>query len=425
MEPQVNNNRSPSADLLVGDKFEVAAYEEVWKAKEEELHNMQQEFDKHHKPIVETVRHAKTVVLALYWEESDMEGLVQEVHDLESVLTAKFAAEFRTCAIDSKSVHPPESQVLHAIANFYFEFEGKNALYIVYYAGHGWKDESPGGDGGLKLGGSTTQKALKDPNNALIWENAEKMLQGKAADILLIFDCCHAGLLRMDRGCHTFEFLGACEKAETTPPPGRTSFTRALIWALERMVEEHPRGFSTLQLKDKISKYEYFGTDRKQNLSLSLRERLTSNRHIFITPRKSSPSSIPSPVQVEETTDHSARGEWLDFRLFFNRYQYLEDVQTLANDFTKFVSDHRDQGLHGVELKNKSSRIRLFAKDRWRWAVNIVRPQAASLLTPLMNSAAIVPTSTSVAFTPGTTATPKRPTLEVDTALFQADTQSP
>ena len=76
----------------------------------------------------------------------------RKVQDLESILTAKFAADFRTYSIDSKSVHPPESQVSHAIENFYFDFEGQNALYIVYYAGHGWQDESPEGDGGLKLG---------------------------------------------------------------------------------------------------------------------------------------------------------------------------------------------------------------------------------------------------------------------------------
>ena len=76
-----------------------------------------------------------------------------KVRDLESVLKAHFAADFRTCAIESKSVHSPESQVSHAIENFCFDFEGENALYIVYYAGHGWKDESPEGDGGLKLGG--------------------------------------------------------------------------------------------------------------------------------------------------------------------------------------------------------------------------------------------------------------------------------
>lgn len=75
-----------------------------------------------------------------------------KVHDLESVLKTNFAADFRTYAIDSKSVHPPESQVSHAIGNFYFDFEGQNALYVVYYAGHGWEDESAEGDGRLKLG---------------------------------------------------------------------------------------------------------------------------------------------------------------------------------------------------------------------------------------------------------------------------------
>ena len=262
---------------------------------------------------------------------------------------------------------------------------------------------------------------MKNPNNALVWNNAEERLQGKDADILLIFDCCHAGLLRKDRGYHTFEFLGACEKGETTPPPGHTSFTRALIWALVRMAEESPRGFSTLQLKNKISKYEHFATDKKQHLSLSLRERLTSRMHVFITPRTSASNSVPSSARAEETTGHSTLGEWLGFRLYFDRYQSPEDIHKLADAFNEFVSDHRGQGLHEVELENKSSRIRLIPKDKWRWAVrNVQARRAASLLTPLINPAEIVAASTSVALIPGITTTAQRPALEVDTAMFQA-----
>lgn len=261
---------------------------------------------------------------------------------------------------------------------------------------------------------------MKRRNNALVWNKAEERLQGKEADILLIFDCCHAGLLRTDRGYHTFEFLGACEKGETTPPPGYTSFTRALIWALKEMVEEDTGSFSTLQLKNKISKYEHFATDKKQHVSLFLRERITNRRHVFITPKTSTSSSVPNSFQAEKTTDHSTPGEWLDFRLYFNRYQSLEDVHKLADDFNEFVTDHGAQGLHEVELENKSSRIPLFTRDRWRWAVNTVRRRAASLLRPLMNPTEIVAASTSVALVPGITTTPQGSSLELDTAVLQA-----
>ena len=260
---------------------------------------------------------------------------------------------------------------------------------------------------------------MKNPKNALIWIKAEERLQGKDADILLIFDCCHAGLLRRDRGCHTFEFLGACEKEETTPPPGHNSFTRALIWALGRMADEKPGGFTTLHLKNKISKYEHFATDKKQHLSLDLRERLTSKRHVFITPRTSTSSSNPSPVQAEKTTEHSTPGEWLDFRLYFNRHQYPEDIHKLARGFDEFVSDHSEQGLHEVELENKSSRIRLFAKDRWRWVVNSVRRRNLSLVAPLINPAEIIAAPTSFKLIPGVTTAPQRPALEVHPDFFE------
>ncbi|KAI9711322.1 MAG: Phosphatidylinositol-4-phosphate 5-kinase [Bogoriella megaspora] len=419
MESQANDSLSPDADTIAGDKPEVA-YSEALIATDQDLHNMQQEFSKRHKPIFEVVQHAKTAVLALFWEESDMEGLTQEVRDLESVLKTSFAADFRTRTIKANDrQHPPESQVSNILHNFYYEFEGQNTLYIVYYAGHGWKDESSEENDWLKLGGSTAQKAMKNPNNVLIWNKAEAQLQGKDADILLIFDCCHAGLLRMQRGCHTFEFLGACEKGETTPPPGYTSFTRALIWALERMAKEHPQGFSTLDLKNKISMYKHFSADSKQHLSLSLREGLNSRRHVFITPKLSASSSVPSPVQADETKIHSTPGEWLDFRLYFNHDQSLADIRKLADGFTDFVLDHKDQGLQEVELENKSCRIPLFAKDRWLWTMNSLRRRAASLWAPLMNPAEIVAASTSVALIPDITTTSQRPSLEVDTAVYQ------
>ena len=83
MEHQVNDSLSAGTNILTSGKSEIA-YAEAWKANEEELRNMQQEFSKYHNPRVESVQHAKTVVLALYWEKSDMEGLVQEVSSIDT-----------------------------------------------------------------------------------------------------------------------------------------------------------------------------------------------------------------------------------------------------------------------------------------------------------------------------------------------------
>ena len=50
-----------------------------------------------------------------------------------------------------------------------------------------------------------------------------------------------------------FEYLGAAEAMEVTPLPGDTSFTSALIWALERLLATKPEGrFTTSELLAEI-----------------------------------------------------------------------------------------------------------------------------------------------------------------------------
>lgn len=76
----------------------------------------------------------------------------------------------------------------------------------------------------------------------------------------MIFDCCFAGNLAptiQGRGriwpTRSFEYLAACPYNKLTHPPGRKSFTAALIWALESLLETRGR-FTTHELQQKIMK---------------------------------------------------------------------------------------------------------------------------------------------------------------------------
>lgn len=72
------------------------------------------------------------------------------------------------------------------------------------------------------------------------------------ADILGIFDCCDAGSLTNLRGPLRFEYLGACEIGGVTQPASESSFTRALIWALEQFAIREKPFFNVGQLRREI-----------------------------------------------------------------------------------------------------------------------------------------------------------------------------
>ena len=88
----------------------------------------------------------------------------------------------------------------------------------------------------------------------VIWNHTErKVLQAAKCDVLTIMDSCFAGgvtaLVDGEYG-RTYEYLGASDEKLTTPRPGRTSFTRALINALGRLLKERRgQSFTTLDLQ--------------------------------------------------------------------------------------------------------------------------------------------------------------------------------
>src|SRR5438034_4531070 len=91
--------------------------------------------------------------------------------------------------------------------------------------------------------------------NSIAWHSAETIIADTDVDVLVIFDCCHAGsLCRPYRSRHgrCFEFLAACTADKKTRKPGPDSFTSALIWALKELVEKP--FFSSTELQHMITK---------------------------------------------------------------------------------------------------------------------------------------------------------------------------
>jgi hypothetical protein len=128
-------------------------------------------------------------------------------------------------------------------------------LLIVCYGGHG-----NGHDGGrLLLSGCQLEFPPFEGDHLyeqIDWAEVEIVLSKAEADVLVILDCCHAGVLfdpeMMSRAARRkFQYIAACKTEQMTRSAGPGSFTTAIIWALKHLAKE--QGFSTHQLVCSLS----------------------------------------------------------------------------------------------------------------------------------------------------------------------------
>jgi hypothetical protein len=201
------------------------------------------------------------------------------------------------------------------------------------------------------------------------------------ADILLIFDCCHAGKLAgtMDRralGSRIFEFLGSTSANGTARLPGKESFTTALIWALRAFADESEEdGFTTSQLYSKILKAPNFPSE-EQTPTLSER-RGHCSRRLMLAPL---PSDTETPTRISETDNHNQA----DIPLLSLNLQFLlpadlneSDVEVMSDGLLHLVKYQelkatqiiwRDLSLKGHELTASAVK----AAHKW-WGITAQR----------------------------------------------------
>ncbi|KAJ9603891.1 hypothetical protein H2200_011413 [Cladophialophora chaetospira] len=235
------------------------------------LHKMNTELQKHFDHRMQSLAkergHTAVSVLMLQWKPEG-EGFMD---------TTKEVAELRKVFEDSyhfkvyeESLHTgkrADHQVALHLAKFVHDEDVENSLLIVYYAGHGWPE-----GGKLYLQGYALCDLImsitkfvsgnipnrKEEVSRVLWEEVETSLERAAADLLVIFDCCYAGLLANDElraapPRKIFEYVGATTGRRTARGPGKSSFTTAMIWALRELSAEE-NGFKITQLLTKIRK---------------------------------------------------------------------------------------------------------------------------------------------------------------------------
>ncbi|KAF2140474.1 uncharacterized protein K452DRAFT_359549 [Aplosporella prunicola CBS 121167] len=315
------------------------------------------------------VKYDQAGVLMLSWdkESSDMD-VSDEVRRLRTVFEKdyNFAVDHQT--LKATDFPKPERQIKRTLEEFIMKYEGhKRSLCIIYYAGHGWGDETPGKlfIAGLTVSRDTSQPASERGYNKIAWHTVEHSLMEMEADLLLIFDCCYAGALnRESRGPgHSFEFLGACDYNEKTQKPGPASFTSALISALQKLKDGV--GFDSAELRRTIRSMKGFPKGKQQPV---LFDRFKRNaEHVWIAPLRDSTDVMEETS--ERTEEVSVAREYVDLRFHFSKPQDADAVAKLAKGLNAVAhrNHYNSLGLGRVTFMKKGSLHQQVQQAAQRW----------------------------------------------------------
>ncbi|KAI1087994.1 hypothetical protein F5B19DRAFT_473283 [Rostrohypoxylon terebratum] len=170
-------------------------------------------------------------VLLLIWEEDDI-GVIGEVNELANLFIGKFGYNVHVYRI-------PSEKSLHSLSRFIMDSVercGEDQLLIVYYGGHGERN-----DPDPRIKGPFNLAAKKQGGPELSWDAIQPYLFDATCDIIMILDCCYAGQALRARHIHRIECLCAVDKEQMTAKGNTTtypSFTRVLIYELENMLQE-------------------------------------------------------------------------------------------------------------------------------------------------------------------------------------------
>ena len=196
--------------------------------------------------------------------------------------------------------------------------------------------------GDLRLSpGHSSMRDQKGNLNHVIWNRTENLLRDTQADVLQIFDCCYAGtLVTRSPSTRSFEYLAATGAGDTTPCPGPTSFTSALIWALKELKEELGR-FTTQQLTEKIKNgAPHFSRD--QTPILSKRNNLNSASFIILEEISSGPST--GLVRLRSASAHeNGAPVAMTLRVMWDSRPPISEVERFGRALNETIMVHNFQ----------------------------------------------------------------------------------
>jgi hypothetical protein len=265
----------------------------------------------------------------------------------------------------------PQEQAFQHLANFVGTQRQPRTLLIIYYAGHGYSSALR--DGRIALSGTQLVDPTDQSTRSIEWDEVERTLSTTRSDVLVIFDCCQAGLLcrSAQEGLlnpnRSFQYLGACESIQVTERAGPGSFTSAMIWALEKLALEP--GFPVTKLVKTIEQHEHFPKKQKPVLFGGRFDPVAEN--IWIAPMRTIDGEPDQPKTFDERTAASSakptRGV-MELRLHFEDGVTKDDIINSARVLTDCMRKNKLR-CHNVSFIDKYSldTTDIVRRAAWKW----------------------------------------------------------
>jgi len=261
----------------------------------------------------------------------------------------------------------PQIQATKHVVDFVCEEDRAGRLFVVYYAGHG----RAGSQGQLLLSGSLTRDGEPAGENASIdWTDVESALKTTKADVLVVFDCCCAGLLLCRppeaRGrCHSkrkFLYVAACRAEQRTASAGPQSFNSAMIRALGLLAADQ-FGFTVRRLVRTLMSYESFPRDNQEAVVFESRFGAVGG-DIWLVPLPGKGNAAASGcsrvkgVRVESTR---STADVLDFRFHFAERVTDAEVEDMTLALKRFLRAEKGLRCHRVSFLKHKSHVEVLA----------------------------------------------------------------
>ena len=239
-------------------------------------------------------------------------------------------------------------------------------LLIVYYAGHGSAD--PNSFGRISLSG-------RYPNNdaeqdwSINWTDVEPILGNAESDVVVIFDCCHAGLLCRPayRGPRrSFYYVAACDADQQTYSSGDKSFTSAMIWALKKLA--HTPGFTVTRLVETLMQHKPFPREKQEARVHTSRWGPGHEIWIAPSPEKRNPGAVSALPDSRPSSsareDLLPTADILDLRFHFADHAAETHIRQTALDLKDFLETNKSLHFHRISFIDHTSFAKCIAA-RW------------------------------------------------------------
>ena len=268
----------------------------------------------------------------------------------------------------------PQIQATQHVANFVCENDSPEGLLIVYYAGHGWaEDESVGR---LSLSGRFPV-APNEKDMSIEWTEVEHTLGKTQSDVLVIFDCCHAGLLcrPATRGRQSFYYVAACKEDQRTRSAGEKSFTTAMIWALQRL--SNRPGFTVTTLISTLMEHDKFPRDEQE--AVVYPSRFGHGPEPWIAPtQKDQVQVTPLPTHEyhlkSKVEDVKPTANILDLRFHFSEHAPEAHIEETAKALKDLLASRQALHFHRITFIDHTSYVEWSARQ---WLNNYRRRASA------------------------------------------------